>query len=236
MPANTAICKAASPAPLRFEEKFRALLNLTDGSPLAKVLSDSRILIEVAGLVQAFLTREPSAEASDVVNVLECQRQRGRKRKQALPPAINALREAARRYRDLLRMDSPAKTGWHFGLESVLSGFAEAMEQEASRLAEQKIAWDEFHNEKRLGVPKPWFFLVTLQDFLKFAADYRVTMSDLVRLLSAGERVLTPSFRVSVPDDVRGLEHFRKNPRNQTLCLQASVYAAQLASRVRPLP
>jgi len=223
MPANTAICKSASPAPLRFEEKFRAHLNLTDGSPVAKVLTDSRILIEVAGLLQAFLSR-PTAQAADV---LERQRQRGRRRRQALPRAVNALLKAAGCYRDLL------------GLEGIRSGFADAMEQEAFRLLQQKNAWDEFHNEKRLGF-KHWIFLVILQEFLKFAADYRVTVPDLVRLQTAGERALgrhaSNSCYLPVADDLRGLEHLRANPRNQALCNLASFYAASRASRLQAQP
>ena len=215
--------------PLRFEEKFHQHLNLDDGSKLAELLSDPRTLTVVAGLMQAFLS-QPTGQAA---GVLEQQQDRGRRRKEAIPRAVDVLIKAASRYRDLQ------------GLELIDSALAERMEQEAFRLMLQLNQWEEFHNDRRLG-NKPWIFLVMLEDFVKLSCEsqgkpYQLTISDLLRLQTAGERAMglhlnTEVERLPVPDDLRGLQHFRDNPRNQRLCALANRYALDLASTLDRRP
>jgi hypothetical protein len=213
-----------APIPLRFEEKLRQHLNLDDGSELAALLKDSRVFGVVAGLLQAFLV--PTSAPAPVVEVLKQQRNRGRLRKQAIPRAVNALINAAGRYRDL------------DGLETRNPALAEQMEQEAFRLVLQENRWEQLHNEKRLGF-KGWIFLVTLEDFLKFWTEsqgqsYTLTNADLLRLQKSGEYALgwQPKSEAYLPvaDDLRGLAHFRANPRNRLLCELAARYARRLAS------
>lgn len=215
--------------PLRFEEKFRQHLNLNDGSDLAALLQNPQVLEVHAGLLQAFLAPPPG----HVAEVLEQQRERGRRRKQAIPRAVDSLIKAAGCYRDLQ------------GLEQLNFALAEQMEREAFRLLLQLNRWKTVHNEKRLGF-KNWIFLIILQDFVTLWTErqgrpYRLTVADLLRLQTAGEYALglhsDPTIaRLPVADDLRGLEHFRTHPENQQLCSLAAICAAHLASHLHLRP
>jgi hypothetical protein len=219
-----------APDPLRFEEKFRQHLNLNGGNKLTTLLKNPHVFGLVAGLLQAFLV--PTSAPAAVVDVLEQQRKRGHLRKQTIPRAVDALIKAAGRYRDLK------------GLETLDLALAEQMEQEAFRLLLKENRWEQLHNEKRLG-SKDWIFLVILEDFVKVWTEsqgqtYKLTVADLLRLQTAGERALgwhsTPGASLPVADDLRGLSHFRANPRNQRLCDLAASCAKHLTSTLHLRP
>ncbi len=219
------------PSALHFEERLRQHLHLDDGAELSKLLHDPRVFAVIAGLLQAFVA---PTMPTDVNQVLEMQRERGRRRKQAIPRAVAALIKAAGRYRALE------------GLERLNPGLADQMEQEAFRLLLQENRWEQLHNEKRLGMGKDWIFLVILEDFVKLWSEslgqpYSLTAADLLRLQIAGECAqglhLGSNPRLPVPDDLRGLAHFRANPRNSLFCKLAANYAAHLVINLpmRPL-
>jgi hypothetical protein len=210
------------------EEEFRKALHHNASAELSAFLkTDSRLIDEIGVLVAAFL-RPESAQSGKLLRGLQ---ERGRRRKQALPRAANALLKAAARYRELE------------GLELIDPGLAERNEKEALRLLQRLHEWDALHYEKRFGVPENWLCLLILEDFVTFwvtlnSGTYRLSLADLTVIVSAGKQALYlgKANCATVKDDLRGLAHFRSNPRNQLISGLAANYAYLRASRLSDRP
>ncbi len=189
--------------------------------------SDPRVLVEIGGLIRAFLR---SSTAEGLPHELGELQERGRLRRQAIPKAVDALLQAAASYRGLQTV------------ESVDLALVDKMEQEAFRLVLQSNRWKVLHNEKRFGLPGNFLLLVILEDFVRFWTERnsgkpsRLTRTEIAQLITAGHVALGQNRKRVTADDVRGVDHFRANLRNRVICDLSRKYADYLAGHLDQRP
>lgn len=208
-----------------FAEKFLEHLELSGAGELSVLLANRQALSVIVGLLAAFCERASPQAQAEVNAVLARQRERGRRRKKALQQAADALIRAAARYHALE------------GLVGTIPGLPDTLAQEGLRLLLERERWVIFHKESRLGLDGKWIFLLILEDFVQLASGHQLSLTEMAMLVTGVHHALDPNWLPTVPDELRGFEHFRTNPKNQVLCSRASAYARHLASTLdqRPL-
>jgi len=210
--------------PPYFEEKFVRHLDLTGMSELGRMIANRQALHVIAGLLAAFVGQASPEARAETEHALVLQRERGRRRKKALQQAVDDLVRASASYCELR------------GLVAINPNLTVALQEEALRLLIEGERWADFHKQSRLGLAATWPFLLILEEFIQLASGHQLSLVELAALVTAAYRAVDPTRNLTVPDDLRGLEHFRSNQKNQVLCKLIGERARYLASTLHERP